>query len=367
MAKHIKDLVPAKAFHPGEHLLDEIKALGISQAEMARKMGMPRSVLNEIIKGQRNMTAKHALTLEKVTGVSAEYWMNLQSKYELNQARIEDDVQQREQAIEQWGAIESYIPVKYYRKQKVLTGDPVYDIRMVEEIFESARVEEIRAEYAEPAFERFRKSEKLNVDEVNVLGWSKLAEYNAQKEDVAEFQTDCWPTLESELRAIISKNRNVKEAVKKVLAGFGIKLIFQNKADKAPIDGYAFWSGENPAIAMTLRHKRLDNFAFTLYHELGHVFLHLLNDKTREVVDLTEKYDREHSKSLEEREANEFAQNHLIPEDSWKQLLHNSPVSEAYIIKMAKDIDIHPCIVLGRVCHEQGNYAVKTNIDRAIG
>lgn len=365
MRKRIQDLIPAVAVHPGEHIRDEIKAMGLSQAELARKMGIQRSLLNEVIKGQRNLSAKHAILLEKVLGIAAEYWINLQSHYDLSKARIEKSVQQRKEAIEKWESVKAYIPHKYYRKQKVLTGDPVQDMDTVKNIFNSAEVKEIQEEYVTPAFARFRKSEKLKVDEVNVLGWSKLAEYKAKSIDVASFNSASWPDLESQLRDVIRKNKEVRKKAKKVLQDFGIKLLYQEKAEKAPIDGYAFWSGDNPAIALTMRHKRLDYFAFTLYHELGHVFLHLVNDKSREVIDLY-RYDSDHKKSKEEQEANSFAEDHLIPKKAWEKFFNKPSITEKDLIQFAKKQKTHPAIVLGRISHHTGHYAINTGISKTI-
>ena len=117
---------------------------------------------------------------------------------------------------------------------------------------------------------------------------------------------------------------------------------------------------------MTLRHKRIDYFAFTLYHELGHIYLHLQGDRSKEVVDLY-RHDSEHKVSAEEIEANEFAQNHLIPTEEWDKLLAAIPISQEYLIEMAERINIHPSVILGRVCYEYNSYAVVTQIDKKIG
>ena len=74
----INELTPEQAFHPGEDLKDELEARNISQAELAGKLGMKRSQINEIIKGKRNITADLAVLLEKVLGIDADYCINAQ-------------------------------------------------------------------------------------------------------------------------------------------------------------------------------------------------------------------------------------------------------------------------------------------------
>ena len=73
--------------HPGEHLAEELKELGISATEVARQIEVPVNRITEIINGQRGVTADTALRLGHWFGTSAEYWLNLQKLYELRLAR----------------------------------------------------------------------------------------------------------------------------------------------------------------------------------------------------------------------------------------------------------------------------------------
>ena len=75
--------------HPGEHLAEELKDLGISAAELARQIDVPVNRITEIMNGQRGVTADTALRLGHWFGTSAEYWLNLQKLYELRLARKE--------------------------------------------------------------------------------------------------------------------------------------------------------------------------------------------------------------------------------------------------------------------------------------
>lgn len=76
--------------HPGEMFEEEFrKPSGISQAEAARRMRMSTNRLNEIVKGKRAVTAETALLLEALTGASAEFWLNLQTRHDLWRAMRE--------------------------------------------------------------------------------------------------------------------------------------------------------------------------------------------------------------------------------------------------------------------------------------
>src|SRR5438552_18493516 len=71
------------AIQPGEHLAEELKELGMSAAELARKLDVPTNRITGILNGQRAITGDTALRLAHFFGTSAEFWLNLQSLYEL--------------------------------------------------------------------------------------------------------------------------------------------------------------------------------------------------------------------------------------------------------------------------------------------
>src|SRR3989442_12917551 len=73
--------------HPGEHLAEELKELGMSAAELARKLDVPTNRITGILNGQRAITGDTALRLAHFFGTSGEFWLNLQSLYELRRAQ----------------------------------------------------------------------------------------------------------------------------------------------------------------------------------------------------------------------------------------------------------------------------------------
>ena len=75
------------AIHPGEHLAEELDALGMSAAELARKLDVPTNRITGILNGQRAITGDTALRLAHFFGTSGEFWLNLQSLYELRIAQ----------------------------------------------------------------------------------------------------------------------------------------------------------------------------------------------------------------------------------------------------------------------------------------
>jgi addiction module HigA family antidote len=79
--------MPLTAIHPGEHLAEELKELGMSAAELARQLDVPTNRVTEILNGRRAITGDTALRLAHFFGTTAEFWLNLQSLYELRVAQ----------------------------------------------------------------------------------------------------------------------------------------------------------------------------------------------------------------------------------------------------------------------------------------
>jgi antitoxin HigA-1 len=78
--------MPIVAIHPGEHLAEELEALELSAAELARKLNVPTNRVTQIVHGTRAITGDTALRLAHFFGTSAEFWLNLQSLYDLRLA-----------------------------------------------------------------------------------------------------------------------------------------------------------------------------------------------------------------------------------------------------------------------------------------
>lgn len=364
--KSLDNLTPLLATHPGEILLDEMKANDYNQIDFAKLIGYERSQLNEIIKGKRKVNADLAILLEKALDIDADYWMETQKNFDLDSAKIEAKNQERLEAIEQWKLYEQYISFKFFKKEGILSGDPILDIPVIKNVYNVPDLEQLVAIKVQPMYSRFRKSTKLSNDPINIIGWTKLVQFKASQIDIRKFEIEKKEELISELKKIITTNIDTFENVKMTLNKFGIKIVFQNKGEKTPVDGISFWSGNNPTIGISMRHKRLDNFAFTLFHELGHIFEHLSKNKNAEFIDLVEDEDA-YKNSIEEKEANEFALNNLIDKEIWRNFIKEYiRYSDERVKDLGRKCNIHPSIVKGRICFETGVYRVKSKIDNKI-
>ena len=143
-----------------------------------------------------------------------------------------------------------------------------------------------------------------------------------------------------------------------VLADRGIVLIVEPQIPGLKIDGAAFIVDGRPVIGMTVRTDTVDNFWFTLMHELAHVTLHF---STGLAVGFYDQTDQETSVDEQEEEANRFASNLLIPEERWRRSTARIAKSASVIERFANELGIHPAIVFGRIRKERGEWSLFAN------
>ncbi len=98
------NLTPSTPIHPGEMIKDEIEFRGISQKALAAEIGLPASVLNEVLNGKRAVTTEYALLLEAALGIEADLWLKLQSDYNKQIAKSDSNFMARIKKIRQTAA-----------------------------------------------------------------------------------------------------------------------------------------------------------------------------------------------------------------------------------------------------------------------
>lgn len=91
-----KALIPFAATHPGDMIKDELKARGMTQKQLAAATGIKTSVLSETINGKRSLSLSVAIALEKAFSIPADIWMNMQTQYDLDTAKIAERDNQRQ-------------------------------------------------------------------------------------------------------------------------------------------------------------------------------------------------------------------------------------------------------------------------------
>jgi HTH-type transcriptional regulator/antitoxin HigA len=155
----------------------------------------------------------------------------------------------------------------------------------------------------------------------------------------------------------LSQHEDGPARARDFLLSKGIVLVAEAQILGMKVDGAAFLLASVPVIGLTLRRDTVDNFWFTLLHEVGHVVLHYRTGLRTGFFDDTDTTDVDEI----EQEANLFASNVLIPEERWKRSPARIAKSPSIVEKFAKELGINPAIVFGRIQKERENYAIFSN------
>ncbi|MEI8096119.1 MAG: ImmA/IrrE family metallo-endopeptidase [Spirochaetales bacterium] len=198
-----------------------------------------------------------------------------------------------------------------------------------------------------------RKNAKLN--SYALRGWCLQVLAEAQETAVPRFDaTKFTPEI---LRHLVqlSSQKDGPQAAQLFLGSLGVVLVHVKHLKNTYLDGAAFLTKEHKAvIGLSLRYNRIDNFWFALFHELGHLMMHL-GDKPGDflVDDLSLSAG---SDDLVEKQADDFAQKALLPDDF--ALDQQDFITALDVVQYAQQQGISPAIVAGRVQHTKQNYRV---------
>ena len=146
------------------------------------------------------------------------------------------------------------------------------------------------------------------------------------------------------------------------LLNIGIYFVIERHLPKTYLDGAAISHPVDgaPIVALTVRHDRLDNFWFVLFHELAHIYLHFDETGSEEFFDDLDIHEMDEI----EKEADDFALEHLLPEKFWVNCLSRFSLDADTVREEARKFNVHSSIVAGRIRHEQKNYTI---LNDAIG
>lgn len=360
--------------HPGEILQSVLEDYAMSQKELAVAIGKPSPIVNDIIKGKRNINPEFAVLLEAVLpNISAADWMSMQTQYDISNLKRQEEIQQQKDLIERWNALKEYLNLNYMKKRLRLADDLGQSLNAIFGYLGISEVSELKAKQ-ESVMGYFKKSEKSSTDPINLLTWLCVVRHRSDESSLdVEFDVSKVGKLTSELNEVFFVNKDVESTVTNLLNSYGIKFFVEKKLDKMAVDGVSFWSGDNPTIVMTERMNRIDNFAFVLCHELGHVVKHLSKERKSEFLDDMNGLKNDSC----ENEANQFAEDTL-----WKGFARESAFNKIRVpfaasrflqqISVSQRINIS--IVVGQYQHycEQYNktsspYAICRNLIEKIG
>lgn len=196
-------------------------------------------------------------------------------------------------------------------------------------------------------------------DEAALLAWRIRVITLSLREELPPYRPGtATPALISEVTRL-SYFEDGPKLAREYLNKHGIHLIIERHLPKTYLDGAAMrLPNGSRAVALTLRHDRLDNFWFTLCHELAHLALHL---ESGDIDVIYDDFDKESSDKCE-READALAQDAMIPPKEWIAAGLVKAHSEDKVRAFAERLRIHPVIPAGRVRHETKDYRILSEL-----
>ena len=210
----------------------------------------------------------------------------------------------------------------------------------------------------------YRKNDHLRrgakVDPYALTAWCWRSMAIARKEKAGSFDPVAVDLEFLREVARLSRHSDGPLRAKKFLAKHGIRLVVVRHLSRTHLDGAALRLTDGmPVISLTLRYDRLDNFWYCLLHELAHVGRHFGRDDVQPFVDdFSAPPD---GRPPEEEEADEWANEALIPQSAWLASPARTNPSPTNVMALASDLGIAAAIVAGRVRYMNRNYRLLTH------
>lgn len=326
-----KTFSPNWASKPGNTILAAIEYRNWSLEEFAETLGKPRDVIFRYINGTRGIDPAFAESLSKVLGGSERFWLNRQANYEESRDRV-------------WA---NGVPLESLQDLGNIFKIESLDDRFKTclEFFAVTSHCEWESRYSN-ALTAFRSSSTYQSSAIEVATWLRLGEILAEQLSCGAWNPN---GLESSLTSIRALTR-VKDPrvfiprLQAICLPLGVAVVVVKSPRGCKASGAArFVAPEKAMVLLSGRHLSDDHFWFTFFHEVGHLLLH---GKERIFID----EETSDTSDVKEKEANAFAQEHLIPpefRDEFSGLGYNSKK----VIRFAKEVGIAPGIVVGQLQH----------------
>lgn len=336
---------PIEPPSPIEAIRFRMEQLGLRQADVAPLLG-GRSRVSEILGGKRALTVNMIRALNEHLGIPLESLVGRQQGgAAVNVAGIDiGSLPVREMARRGW--------FPWFQGSAREAADESHEL--------VARwLSGIQAGRLEAALARQHVRAGSQSDDGALLAWKLRILWLAEREELPAYRPG---TVDAEFAREVVRLSSFDEGprlAREFLMKSGIHLVVERHLPRTHLDGMATVNGNGaPVVGLTIRHDRIDNFWFTLCHELAHVSLHFGTEHIEEFVD---DLDAVSGEKLE-GEADRWAEEVLIPSKIWKNAaVRQSPTVPA-VLALASKMRIHPAIIAGRVRKERSNYGILTPI-----
>ncbi len=333
--------MPAEVFTPGEFLREELEAREWSQQELADILGRPPRLISELIAGKRAVTPETACGLADAFGTSPEYWMNLESQYQLSKVKVVD------RQVTRKARLYSKFPVREMLRRGWIQSSENIDV--LEQRF--CEFFSIPSMEAEPTLTHYAKKTHETTDVTPLqLAWLFRVRSMAAQQILPAYSPDKLQTAVDRLKTLLLSAEEVRH-VPRILAEAGVRLAFVEPMTGSKLDGACFWlSDDKPVIGMTLRFDRIDNFWFVLRHEIEHVLREDGRSEDGPIID-TDVGNENEALSECEKHANAAGAEFCVPIAQLENFIARVQpyFSEQKVLAFAQRIQVHPGLVVGQL------------------
>jgi len=309
---------PNYAVVPGLTISEMIDHLGMSQVDLAERTGRPLKTINNIIQG------KQAITFEK--------------NYRESLARTEENKKLESEL--NWL---DEIPVRHIIANEWIKQipSPVEQLQEVLAFFGVASPKELSVSCPDVVF---RQSKKIKSDPWAICAWLRMGELQAQAVPCQPYDKSKFKEALSEIRKMTRKSvPDILDNWKKLCADSGVALVIIKELPNLKVNGATKWLKDKAVIQLSLLYKFVDILWFSFFHEAAHIILHGKKDVFIENAKL---------KTDSEAEADQFAEDFLIPRVEYNSFVNRGLLDRASVSKFAEDLEIAPGIVVGRLQHD---------------
>jgi len=341
MTERTYTYAPSYSFPPGDTLAEVLKSRGVRQADLAERAGLTPKAINEIVKAKARISPATALQLERVLGIPASFWNNLQRRHDEAQAVAEEA-----ERLGRYVAWAKAFPVRAMSKWGWIepSRDPVARLRALLNFFGTANPDAWEAHWASTQV-AFRSVAKLPKDNYALACWLRRGEVEAASIETGAYAEDRFRTTLSQLRGL-TKLRGVEflEPLVRGCAEAGVAVVFAPELPGTRTYGATRWLSPRKAlIQLSLRRKTDDQLWFSLFHEAAHILLHPKKAVFIEAAQGTDDF---------ETQADRFARDTLIPPAEYRAFVSAGDFGHAAVAAFADRIGLAPGIVVGRLQHE---------------
>jgi len=333
--------VPAEVFPPGEFLREELEAREWSQQELADILGRPPRLVSELISGKRAITPETARGLADAFGTSAEYWMSLESQYQLSKVKPADNQVARKARL--YGKF----PVREMLRRGWIQASESTEV--LEQRF--CEFFGIDGMDAQPALTHYAKKTDVAMDVSPLqLAWLFRVRSMATRQVVPSYSRQKLVDAVEKLRGLLLAPEETRHAPR-ILAEAGVRLVLVEPISGSRIDGACFWLSEDkPVIGMTLRYDRIDNFWFVLRHEIEHVLQEDGRSSGEPIIDSDVGAETEALSECELR-ANAAGAEFCIPSVQLENFVARVQpyFSEQKVLAFAQRLNVHPGLAVGQL------------------